>query len=232
MGRKVLNMNDESDMIVLHRSRRIMLTRARKTVVDAFEELRSNYRIGLRSIRRIVGPGIITSTGGVINGTPISRINKPGRRSDFRHDVALGIIHMRNALATGRIGHWTLRKDGTRMRINVEDVPDLHFNSPTDWAHVMEFVFAQGWSYNAFAKLVGSHPSQISHLARGLQSPRLPFGECVLWAARQIRDDNVIRRAQSAHSFRRPTPPSPSKGERTKPWWLDRIYEGGTSTDE
>lgn len=200
-------LDDAEDRKKLRSLRKSMLTRTHRVVATAFEELRFNYRISRRNVRRLVGPGIITS------------ITKAGRPSEFRHDVALGVVRLRSAIGAGHVGKWALRKDGTRSRLLVDDVPDMEFNTPTDWRQIVEFVLAQGWTYQAFARLAGTQTSQISRLSWGQHMPRTTLGESVLWGARYIRDAIIITPATPEMSYRRPAPRM-TREERDRPWWM------------
>ena len=207
------NLGDAEDRAKLEVLRQAMLTRTSRVIGSTFDELRFDYRIGRKQLRRICGPGFVTK--------------QAARKSNFQHDAALGLIRLRSAIAAGAVGKWQLRTDGTRVRLNLADVPDMHFNAVLDWLRIIEFVSAEGWSYTAFGELVGATRSQISKLSWGRSSPRMVLGESILWGARYVRDGLVIPPVQSAMARRRPESRRTVRDdERTQPWWFpDPISE-------
>ena len=210
---------DSADVAMLARQRKGMVTRTRRTVAEIFAYLSFGCRIGGRELRRLCGPGL-----------DVPRPQLHIRQSDLRHDVALGLVGLHDAIATGEVGEWKLRLDGTRLKLKLDDVPDMQFNVPVDWAQVMEFVASQGWSGADFAELAGTDKSQISRLSRGKASPRMVLGESVLWGARFVRDDRVIPRRRDSMALRQPASRIFGIVEGARPWWLsDPIFASSSS---
>ena len=210
---------DAEDVAMLARQRKGMITRMRRTVAETFEYLSFGCRIGGRELRRLCGPGL-----------DAPRPQRNNRQSDLRHDVAHGLMRLHDAIATGEVGEWELRLDGTRLKLKLDDVPDMRFNVPIDWRGVIDSVASQGWSGADFAELVDATPSQISRLSRGKASPRMALGESVLWGARFVRDDRVIPRKRDSMALRQPASRILGIVEGARPWWLsDPIIAGSSS---
>jgi len=199
---------DAKDVAMLARQRKGMIARTRRTVAETFESLSSGCRIGRRELRRLCGPGLDATR-------PQPDIPQP----NLRHDVAHGPMRLHDAIAAGEVGEWTLRLDGTRLKLRLDDVPDMQFNVPIDWREITDSVASQGWSGADFAALVGTTPSQLSRLSRGKASPRMALGESVLWGARCVRDDRVIARERSGMG-RRSAPRFAGEIEEARPWWF------------
>ena len=182
LPRRQYDFGDTDDQRKLKRLRDSTVTCTRRTVAESFEALCFDYRINRREIRRLCGPGIISNTR-----------TDAARFSGYRHDVAVAIVRLRAAADRGIVGEWAHRtRDGTRSRLRLDDVPDMAFNTPTDWLEVCELVRAHGWSRQAFAQLVGTQPSVITQLSWGRQSPRMTMGERVLWGAWLVAHDIVF----------------------------------------
>ena len=205
--RRVYDLGVTEDLEALATQRRSMLARTHLTVGRAFDELRFEYRIGRVHLCRVIGPGVVT---------PFA---SQKHRAEFRHDVALGIVKLRDAVAAGRAGTWQLRRDGTRSRVKVDHIPDAAFNVVTDWRAIIHYVVQEGWTYRSFARLAGCETSQISRLSWGTMLPRLPFGECVLWAVRHVRDRSVVAPQSESRRSRRARARF-SESEPEPPWWL------------
>ena len=205
--RRVYDLGVTEDLEALAAQRRSMLARTHLTVGQAFDELRFEYRIGRVHLCRVIGPGVIT---------PFA---SQKHRAEFRHDVALGIVKLRDAVAAGRAGTWKLRRDGTRSRVKIDHIPDAAFHVVTDWRAIINYVVQEGWTYRSFARLAGCETSQISRLSWGTMLPRLPFGECVLWAVRHVRDRSVVTPQFDSRRSRRARARF-SKSESEPPWWL------------
>ena len=209
---------DAEDVAMLARQRKGMITRTRRTITQTFEYLSFGCRIGRRELRRLCGPGL-----------DAPRPQRNNRQSDLRHDVAHGLMRLHDAIATGEVGEWTFRLDGTRLKLRLNDVPDMQFNVPIDWCEVIDSVARRGWPYTDFAELIGTDKSRISRLSRGKVPPRMALGESVLWGARCVRDDRVIPRERSGMT-RRPAPRFPGEiVEGARPWWLSDPLIGESS---
>ena len=205
--RRIYDLGITEDLEALAAQRRSMLARTHLAVGQAFEELRFEYRIGRVHLCRVIGPGVIT---------PFA---SQKHRAEFRHDVALGIVKLRDAIADGRAGTWKLRRDGTRSRVRIDNIPDAAFNVVTDWRAIINYVVQEGWTYRSFARLAGCETSQISRLSWGTMLPRMPFGECVSWAVRHVRDRSVVTPPSGSRRARRARSRF-SENESEPPWWL------------
>ena len=201
LPRRRYDFGDPDDQKRLNRLRDSTVTCARRAVVEAFDSLRFDYRIARREIRRLCGPGIISNAR-----------TDAARFSDYRHDVAVGIVRLRAAANRGIVGEWAHRKDGVRSRLRLDDVPDMAFNTPTDWLEVCELVRAHGWSRQAFARVVGTETSVIAQLSWGRQSPRMTLGERVLWGAWLVAHDIVFSPPDGGESAR------PIVDSHHRPW--------------
>lgn len=210
---------DAEDVAMLARQRKGMVTRTRRTVAEIFAYLSFGCRIGGRELRRLCGPGL-----------DVPRPQLHIRQANLRHDVALGLVGLHDAIAAGEVGEWKLRLDGARWKLKLDDVPDMQFNISTDWREVIDSVVLRGWSYTDFAELAGTDKSQISRLSRGKASPRMALGESVLWGARFVRDDRVIPRKRDSMALRQPASRIFGIVEGARPWWLsDPIIAGSSS---
>ena len=205
--RRIYDLGVTEDLEALAAQRRSMLARTHLAVGQAFDELRFEYRIGRVHLCRVIGPGVIT---------PFASRK---HRAEFRHDVALGIVKLRDAIAGGRAGTWKLRRDGTRSRVRIDNIPDAAFNVVTDWRAIINYVVQEGWTYRSFARLAGCETSQISRLSWGTMLPRMPFGECVSWAVRHVHDRSVVTPPSDSRRARRARSRF-SENESEPPWWL------------
>ena len=177
MSRLVYDLSVTEDRKALHGQRKAAVTRASRVVEAAFDDLNLHYRIGRQHIARVLG---------------MRQLRVPSTYADLRHDLGLGFVTLREAIAAREVGTPILRVDGFRTRISLDAVPDGAFETKIDWPAVIEYVAARGWTYQEFGRLADCEPSQISRLSRGASLPKFALGESALWAARQVRDSRVV----------------------------------------
>ncbi len=199
---RIYDLGVSEDLKALRAQRSTMLSRTYKVVFNAFDDLSLRFRIGRPHVARALG---------------VKHIRPRATWKNLYHDIALGVVRLRDAVQDDEVGTWTLRVDGTRRRVNLDSVPDGAYRSVTDWRHVLEFVTAQGWSYQAFARLVGCDTGQISRLSWGTSRPRITMGESVLWAARHVKKGTVITPPPTSERFRYPAPRL-TEAERNDPF--------------